>query len=528
MKLKRKAIKTAALLALAAAGWAGWQSETVASEGDVGKGCSLAVDRWGRPHISYVDNTRGQVMYARYTGSSWEIAAVASDVEVSGRTALALDAFDKPYIVFQDNKENELTYAHLSGTRWVTETIVAGTNYGNYVSITVWPDNPRVTYTQPVGMPIGLRYAYWDGEEWQIESIVPSGGGNFNTLLADNAGNPNVVYVNDSSRSIRYAVRKGTEWTIDDIAEGTDCDAYVGPDGKFHVSFAKINNDGLDYAISTAGGSWIVENVPGVKGSPAFTQICVNAAGNVFISYFNFDNFDLRVMTKQGSTWTHEIVATGAYVGLPHSSATSGGYPLIAYYDSDNKDLKLARYLTDVELTSFTAERARGGVDVRWAVDGAGNVAGYDLYRSAAGGEREKVNAALIEGVSPFRYRDAGAAENVALEYWLEAVATTGTRQTFGPASVPPAGKAHTFALYQNAPNPFAGTTTFAFELPEGADVKLAIYDVAGRKVADVAEGRFAAGRHEVDFAGELAPGVYVYRLDAASTSAARKMVVLK
>jgi hypothetical protein len=527
MKLKRKAI-TAAVLVLTATAWAGWTSETVASEGDVGKGCCLAVDRWGRPHITYIDNTQGQVMYARYTGSSWEIEAVASDVEVTGGTALTLDAFDKPYVVFQDNVENELTYAYRSATKWSTETIATDLNLGIYLSINAWPVGPRVTYTQPVGMPTGLRYAYREDAEWKIESIVPSGGGNFNTLFTDNDSNPNVVYSNESTRSIRHAIRKGTEWAIDDIAEGTDCDAYVGPNGKVHISFAKIDNEGLDYAVSTGGGSWKIENVPNFKGLPAFTQICVNGAGNIFISYFNFEKWDLHIMTKQGGTWTHEIVATGAYVGLPHSSGISGGYPLIAYYDADNKDLKLARYSTDVELTSFAAKRARGGVDIRWAVHDPGSLAGYNLYRSAADGEREKVNAALVEGVSPFRYRDAQAPENVALRYWLEAVATTGMRKTFGPASVPPAAEARTFALYQNAPNPFAGATTFAFELPEASDVKLAIYDVAGRKVADVAKGRFAAGRHEVPFANELAPGVYVYRLDAASQKVARKMVVLK
>ncbi|NIT35970.1 MAG: hypothetical protein GTN49_05635, partial [candidate division Zixibacteria bacterium] len=394
MKIKRKVV-TAALLVLAAAAWAGWKSETVASEGDAGWGCSLAVDRWGRPHISYVDKTQGSVMYARYTGTSWESEAVASDVDVTGRTALALDALDKPYVVFQDNKKNELTYAYFSGSKWVTEKIVAGTNYGNYVSVTVWPVSPRVTYTQPVGMPTGLRYAYRDDEGWHVETVVPSGGGNFNTLLSDNESNPNVVYVNDTSRSIRFAIRKGTEWLIDDIAEGTDCDACLGPNGRIHVSFAKNNNEGLYYAVSTAGGSWKIDNVSGVKGLPAFTQICVNGPGDVFISYFSFEKFDLRVMTKKGSSWTHEIVATGGYVGLPHSSCVSGGYPLIAYYDADAKDLKLARYVTDVELTSFTAQRSRGGVEIRWAVEGAKEVAGYNLYRSAAGGEREKVNAAL-------------------------------------------------------------------------------------------------------------------------------------
>jgi len=371
-----------------------------------------------------------------------------------------------------------------------------------------------------------LRYAYRESAAWKTESVAGIVGGYFNTLFLDSTEKPHAVFL--GTDSVISATRTGTGWTVDEVAEGTDPDAFLGPNDKVHLSFADVDNSRLNYAVAKVGGSWKFENVKEAQGKPAFTQICVNAAGNVFISYFNFDNWDLRVVTKQGSTWTHEIVATGAYVGLPHSSGISAGYPLIAYYDGDKQDLKLARYFTDVELTSFTAQRRRGGVDVLWSVREGEKVAGFNLYRGAADGQRQKVNAALIEGVSPFRYRDAQAAENVALKYWLEAVAATGTTRTFGPASVPPAGKARTFALYQNAPNPFAGATTFSFELPEASDVKLAVYDAAGRKVANVAEGYFAPGRHEVPYSDKLPPGVYVYRLDAGSRTAARKMVVLK
>ena len=41
--------------------WAGWESETLASEGTVGGGCSMAADRWSRLHISYVDETEGDL-----------------------------------------------------------------------------------------------------------------------------------------------------------------------------------------------------------------------------------------------------------------------------------------------------------------------------------------------------------------------------------------------------------------------------------------------------------------------------------
>jgi hypothetical protein len=107
-------------------------------------------------------------------------------------------------------------------------------------------------------------------------------------------------------------------------------------------------------------------------------------------------------------------------------------------------------------------------------------------------------------------------------------VAYTGKGQTFGPSTVPPAKRPSAFALHQNVPNPVAGATTFSFELPEGANITLGLFDAAGRKVAAVAEGYFAAGRHDLAFHVHLAPGVYVYRLDAGSRTAARKMVVVK
>jgi hypothetical protein len=450
MEVKYKAITAASLFALAVTAWAGWELETVASEGDVGDGCCLAVDRWGRPHISYVDKTGGNVMYARYTGSYWEFEAVASDVNVTGNTGIALDAFDKPYVIFQDNEKNELTYGYRSGTTWVTEKVEAGSGYGAYLSISAWPAGSHVTYTRPAGTNIGLKYAYRDGGGWHTETVISSGGGMFNTLFIDNNNNPNVVYWNNGSMSVRHAVRKGGEWSIDDIAEGIDCDAYVGPNNKVHVSLPKPNNDGLNYAVSTSG-SWKIENVNAYKGAPAFSQICVNAAGNVFISYFNFDNHDLRVVIKKGGTWTHEVVANSAYVGLPHSSGVSGSRPVIAYYHGDKQDLMLARY--DPNL-----------------------------------------------GIEPPIPADRHPRE----------------------------AKPGTFALFQNVPNPATGATTFSFELAEGSDVKLAIYDAAGRKVAAVAEGYFAQGQHDVPFTRELAPGVYVYRLDAGSRTAARKMVVIK
>ena len=175
--MNRTTIFTVLCIASASAAWGGWTIETVASQGDVGAGCSLAVDRWGRPHISYMDKTNGSVNYAVYTGSTWDFWTVAEDVEVTGNTALALDAFDRPHVLFKDPGESKLVYAYRSGTTWNTEEVDSGEFNANILSIITWPSDPRVSYFRTSFPNTYLRYGYREGSSWNTENVVDSGGG---------------------------------------------------------------------------------------------------------------------------------------------------------------------------------------------------------------------------------------------------------------------------------------------------------------------------------------------------------------
>lgn len=85
-----------------------------------------------------------------------------------------------------------------------------------------------------------------------------------------------------------------------------------------------------------------------------------------------------------------------------------------------------------------------------------------------------------------------------------------------------------------NDPNPFHPSTTISFELDRTANIRLGVFDVAGRQVRLLAEGALSAGRHRVRWdgkneKGELAPsGVYFYRLQGSGLMETRRMVLTR
>jgi hypothetical protein len=88
-------------------------------------------------------------------------------------------------------------------------------------------------------------------------------------------------------------------------------------------------------------------------------------------------------------------------------------------------------------------------------------------------------------------------------------------------------------ALRQNAPNPFLRTTSIRYELPRAQDLKLGVYDVAGRLVRTLRSGAVPAGRHTATWDGRdgdgraLGSGVYFLRLQAADGTLVRKVTMI-
>jgi 1,4-alpha-glucan branching enzyme len=85
------------------------------------------------------------------------------------------------------------------------------------------------------------------------------------------------------------------------------------------------------------------------------------------------------------------------------------------------------------------------------------------------------------------------------------------------------------YNLEQNYPNPFNPSSIIKFQIPKAGIVKLKIYDVLGREVAELINGEKSAGEYSVTFDGSrFSSGVYFYRITAGSYSNTKKMILLK
>ena len=83
-------------------------------------------------------------------------------------------------------------------------------------------------------------------------------------------------------------------------------------------------------------------------------------------------------------------------------------------------------------------------------------------------------------------------------------------------------------------PNPFNPSTTITYTTAQSGQVKLRIYDVAGRLVRTLVSEHQVADEHTVTWNGrddhnqQVASGVYLYRMRAGDFEETKRMVLLK
>jgi len=175
------------------------------------------------------------------------------------------------------------------------------------------------------------------------------------------------------------------------------------------------------------------------------------------------------------------------------------------------------------------------GTRLVWVSKGGGELHCYEFNHYMINGpsEPEKVGDALYD--SEFYINQTYSWDHYA-EYW-----NLFTFNLYGDPSMVREGVSvgieteslvelpRSFLLMQNYPNPFNPITNIKYSLPKDCLVNLEIYNILGRKVATLVDGKQKAGYKVARWdAGSLSSGIYFYRLRAGDFVQTRKMVLLK
>ncbi|MBD3168946.1 MAG: T9SS type A sorting domain-containing protein [candidate division Zixibacteria bacterium] len=84
-------------------------------------------------------------------------------------------------------------------------------------------------------------------------------------------------------------------------------------------------------------------------------------------------------------------------------------------------------------------------------------------------------------------------------------------------------------SLASNYPNPFNANTTISFELAEGENISIDVYNLAGQLVETIADGYHTAGSHKANWdASNYSSGVYFYKLSTSEEVITKRMTLLK
>lgn len=177
--------------------------------------------------------------------------------------------------------------------------------------------------------------------------------------------------------------------------------------------------------------------------------------------------------------------------------------------------------LEDVELGVRTSD---DGPLVSWTVHGD-VPAGLRVLRES-GGRRDPLTSWLDGGRRA--YLDRGVEPGEDYRYWLEVRDDAGRSTLYGPSqSVILPEPSSTLSLEEPYPSPAIDTTTITFTLPSAQRANLAVYDLAGRRVAALTAGELVAGRHQVVWScQDEHAGVYLLRLETQTGALTRRLVV--
>lgn len=197
--------------------------------------------------------------------------------------------------------------------------------------------------------------------------------------------------------------------------------------------------------------------------------------------------------------------------------------------------------VTPVELIAFHAIAEEKGVRLVWQTASESNNFGFEIEHSRDGQRFETIGFVLGHGTSntTHLYDFLHETHEPGLHaYRLKQIDTDGSFTYSGVVEVKLSAPA-SFTLLPSYPNPLSlasgrGQTNITVDLPQSADIRIAVYDLLGREVIHLFSGAQMAGRHTFLWDGRsntglLVPtGTYFIRAETPDGAQLQKLQIIR
>jgi hypothetical protein len=326
-------------------------------------------------------------------------------------------------------------------------------------------------------------------------------------LLAAADAQPRILRASDSEFSLTVANQRDRTFTLyrstDDglswrsaatnLPALSDMQAQGGTLHGVGPLQAGLHTEVAYYTSTDQGVSWAFGEIvsPEDAITSLYPRIAVNEAGTAFITWNDEGSIMLRRSVQGEPPWSTPVILSEGKGGVFPDIDCSNGFVAVVW---DNNLGEL------------------GGINYRQSVDAAESFCPLDTPTSSpgAGGPSLKLDGERLHLV------------------WSDH-ADTNAEIFYRGGTLSPDLRPKLYALGQNFPNPFNGTTQIAFDLPAASPVTLALYNLLGERVRTILDGYLQPLRYTYSLeSGGLPTGVYFYRLSTPSFTETKKLVILR
>ena len=298
----------------------------------------------------------------------WEYKTVTTG---GTKCAIAVDTSGNPHISYRDGTIGwRLKYAHWDGTDWqIAEVETTKSVYGVTSIALDDSENPHIAFEKSIGTGGQIWHAWWNGSTWQqegVDSLAWGDVGEWNSIIIAGDGYPHIAYkyYKDYTSYLKYAYKDASGWHRA-VADSMPTDFnYISMalDGNNnpHTSYYDGNVRDLKYAYWD-GSNWQTETVDSIGKVGKFSSIALDSLDYPCIAYMDGTNYGVKYARWDGSSWQIETV---------ESDIGYGFYTSLALDANDCPHISSAEYMNDLRFAYWD------GSD--WQIEVVDNTVGCD------------------------------------------------------------------------------------------------------------------------------------------------------